>query len=86
MGRRPGMTFEQRHIAIGMLTAGDRLRDVAKHCKNVLQQLNIPTLYWPAHSSDLSPIEHLWDYLGRQLKERQNVNDVIELERTLYQK
>ena len=29
--RRPGMTFEQRERAIGMLTAGMLARDVARH-------------------------------------------------------
>ena len=29
--RRPGMTFEQRERAIGMLTAGMSARDVARH-------------------------------------------------------
>ena len=29
--RRPGMTFEQREGAIGMLTAGMSARDVARH-------------------------------------------------------
>ena len=62
MERRRGMTLEQRHFAIGMLTAGARPH-VARHTRNVLQQLNIPTIDWPARSPDLSPIEHLWDYL-----------------------
>ena len=31
MGRWPGMTFEQRERAIGMLTAGMSARDVARH-------------------------------------------------------
>ena len=31
MGRRPGMTFEQRERAIGMLTASMSARDVARH-------------------------------------------------------
>ncbi len=29
MGRRPGMTLEQRHIAVGTMTAGMSARDVA---------------------------------------------------------
>ena len=31
IGRRPGMTFEPRESAIGMLTAGMSARDVARH-------------------------------------------------------
>ena len=31
IGRPPGMTFEQRERAIGMLTAGTSARDVARH-------------------------------------------------------
>ena len=31
MGRLPGMTFEQREKAIGMLTAGMSARDVPRH-------------------------------------------------------
>jgi hypothetical protein len=31
---------------------------------------NVDVLPWPAHSPDLSPIEHLWDHLGRQLRRR----------------
>ena len=31
MGRRPGLTFEQRERATGMLTAGMSARDVSRH-------------------------------------------------------
>ena len=31
ISRRPGMTFEQRKRAIGMLTVGMSARDVARH-------------------------------------------------------
>ena len=35
-----------------------------------LQQQNIATLPWLAFSPDLSPIEHLWDQLGRAVRQR----------------
>ena len=40
-------------------------------------------LQWPAKSPDLSPIEHLWDHLGRQVRERHDVNKIRDLERAL---
>ena len=35
-----------------------------------MQQENVEVLPWPAYSPDLSPIEHLWDQLGRRLANR----------------
>ena len=40
--RRPGMTFEQRERAIGMLTAGMSARDIARHfqlCESTISRL-----------------------------------------------
>ena len=31
MGRRPGLTLDQRNVAIGMLTGGMMVKDVAQH-------------------------------------------------------
>ena len=58
---------------------------VARHTRAVLGQLNIPTLDWPARSPDLSPIEHLWDDLGRRIRERHDVTNVRELEDALHE-
>ena len=38
--RRPGMTFEQRERAIGLLTAGMSARDVARHESTISRLLN----------------------------------------------
>ena len=32
--------------------------------------LRVQTLSWPARSPDVSPIEHVWDELGRRTRER----------------
>ena len=34
------------------------------------EHLGIRTLRWPARSPDMNPIEHVWDYLKRQVQQR----------------
>ena len=58
---------------------------VARHTMGVLRTNHVNTLDWPAKSPDLSPIEHLWDHLGRKVRERNDVNNVADLERALRQ-
>ena len=53
--------------------------------QNVLAANNINTLDRPAKSPDLSPIEHLWDYLGRTVRGRNDVNNVNDLKRALHE-
>ena len=40
----------------------------ARVVTNYLQRRNIRTLPWPAMSPDLSPIEHVWDILGKRVR------------------
>ncbi|MDC9721134.1 MAG: transposase [Gammaproteobacteria bacterium] len=40
----------------------------------------IPTLPWPACSPDMNPIDHIWDIIGRKVRERtppvQTLNEI----------
>ena len=56
----------------------------ARHTQDVLRQNNIDVLDWPARSPDISPIEHLWDHLGRRIRERDDVTNVRQLEDALH--
>ena len=47
---------------------------------------NVNVLYWPAVSPDMNPIEHIWDYLGRKVRARGNVHNLMDLENALIKK
>ena len=43
----------------------------------------IRTLPWPACSPDLNPIENVWDYIGRRLREMDCIHSINDLKQTL---
>ena len=70
----------------GMIFQQDNARPhTAIHTKGVFRANNIQLLDRPSRSPDLSPIEHLWDVLGRRVRKRNDVNNVRNLERALHE-
>jgi transposase len=51
-----------------------------------LQSEPVTSVPWPAMSSDLNPIEHIWDMLGRRILARElPVQNIRQLEAALHQ-
>ena len=49
-----------------------------------LQQHNIYRMPWPAVNPDLSPTEHVWDMIGRRVRQRQRpATTLVELGQAL---
>ena len=44
-----------------------------------LQQNNVNVMPWPAASSDLNPIELIWDQLGRKARANHQIDNVRDL-------
>ena len=42
----------------------------ARIVQEFLRQNNVVRIEWPARSPDMSPIEHVWDILGRRVRSR----------------
>ena len=75
--------FVRRHNAT--LQQDNARPHTARHTQGVFLTHGIQKLEWPARSPDLSPIEHMWDILGRRVRSRNDVHNVRTLERALHE-
>ena len=52
----------------------------AQIVQHFLQQEAVQTIPWPAMSPDMNPIEHVWDFIGRKINQRnpkcQNIDEL----------
>jgi transposase len=42
----------------------------ARIVQKILQQEAVQAIPWPAMSPDMNPIEHVWDFIGRKINQR----------------
>ena len=76
--------FLQRH-GPAILMHDNARPHVARICRQFLHRNSVNVLPWLAVSPDMSPVGHIWDYLGRKVRTRGNVHNLRDLENALIQ-
>ena len=69
----PGLTFQQDNVR----------PHTARLTRQHLQQHNVTVMNWPWRSPDLSPIEHIWDELKRNIRKNHNPQSLRELRQAI---
>lgn len=69
---RPVMLPFLQGLENGIFQQDNARPHTAHHTRRFLTENNVPLLPWPARSPDLSPIEHVWDMIGRRLLRNPN--------------
>ena len=73
--------FDNHALADRPMCMDDNARPhKARIVQHFLQQEAVQTISWPAMSPDMNPIEHVWDFIGRKINERnpkcQNIDEL----------
>ena len=76
------VSYLQQHN-VGIFQHDNARPHTTRHTQKIVHIHNVIVLQWPVRSPDLSPIEHLLDHLGRQVRECHDVNNIRDLERAL---
>ena len=74
--------YARRHTSAFIFPYDNARAHRARVVQDHLQFRRIMTLPWSAKSPDLSPVEHLWDILGRRVRRRphkpQNIDELAD--------
>ena len=73
----------QMHNELRIFQQDNARPHTARATMDVLRQQDFEIMDWPPYSPDMSPIEHLWDELGRRVEANHQPTTVVELERAL---
>jgi transposase len=58
----------------------------ARIVQHFLQQVAVQTIPWPAMSPDMNPMEHVWDFIGRKINQRNpKCQNIAELRTVILQ-
>ena len=73
--------FDSHALAYSPMFMNDNARPHrARIVQHLLQQAAVQTIPWPAMSPDMKPIEHVWDFIGRKINQRnpkcQNIDEL----------
>ena len=83
------VSFMRRHIPRGLFQQDNARAHSARATMQFLNQNGINVLDWLSFLPDLSPIEHLWDELGRAVRKRnpppRNMQQLRQALKILYQ-